>query len=95
MKVLILGLGQYPQGSGVEAAAYFARRGDEVIVTDLKTKKDLAKNVRRLSKYRNVRFVLGEHRMEDVRWADLVVPNPRVRSDNPFLEEAIKDKKKH
>lgn len=90
MRVLILGLGQYPQGSGVEAAVYFAKRGDDVIVTDLKSKEDLATNVKRLSVYPNVRFVLGEHRVEDVRAADVVVPNPRVRPDSPFFAEALR-----
>lgn len=90
MRVLILGLGQYPHGSGVEAAVYFAKRGDEVVVTDLKTKEDLAVNVKRLSVYPNVRFVLGEHCLEDVRAADVVVPNPRVRPDSPFFAEALR-----
>lgn len=89
-RVLILGLGQYSQGSGIEAAVYFAEQGEEVVVTDLKNKEDLQENVRRLTKYKNVRFVLGEHRLEDVRWADVVVPNPRVRPDSPFFQEAIR-----
>ncbi len=90
MNVLILGLGQYPQGSGIEAAIFFAERGDEVMVTDLKNKEDLKENVKRLSKYKNVHFVLGEHRLEDVQWADIVVPNPRVRPDSPFFQEAVR-----
>ncbi len=90
MNVLILGLGQYAQGSGVEAAVFFAQRGDQVVVSDLKSKTDLAANIKRLSKYKNVRFVLDEHRLEDVRWADIVVPNPRVRPDSPFFQEAVR-----
>ena len=90
MKVLILGLGQYPHGSGVEAAVFFAKRGDEVVVTDLKSAKKLSANVKRLSKYKNVRFVLGEHHLEDVREADMVVPNPRVRPDSPFFQAALR-----
>lgn len=90
MKVLILGLGQYSEGSGVEAAVYFAKRGDDVIATDLKSAEDLAANVKRLSKYKNIRLVLGEHRLEDVAWADIVVPSPRVRPDSPFFQEALR-----
>ncbi len=90
MQVLILGLGQYPHGSGVEAAVYFAKRGDTVVVTDLKEKEALKKNVKRLSTYPNVRFVLGEHRLEDVRAADVVVPNPRVRPNSSFFQEAVR-----
>ena len=78
-RVLVLGLGQYPQGSGVTAALLFARLGARVTVTDLKTKKELAKNVKRLARFKNVRFALGGHRLEDVRRAELIVANPRVR----------------
>lgn len=88
MKVLILGLGQYPKGSGVSAALFFAKRGDEVIATDLKTERELAGNVRRLRKYPNVRFRLGGHDLRDVRWADLIVRGPRVRSDSTEMREA-------
>lgn len=35
-RVLILGLGQYPKGSGISAAMFFAKLGAEVTVTDLK-----------------------------------------------------------
>lgn len=90
MRVLILGLGQYPHGSGVEAAAFFAERGDEVVVTDLKTRAELGTNVERLEKYPNVSFVLGEHRLKDVRAADIVVPNPRVRADSVYMQAAVR-----
>lgn len=90
MKVLILGLGRYPKGSGVAAALYFAKRGDDVTVTDLKTAEELAANIGRLKKYKNVRFVLGRHRLEDIRKADLVVRNPGTRKDSRELVEARK-----
>ncbi len=90
MNVLILGLGQYPHGSGVEAAVFFARRGDDVTVTDLKSAKELRRNVARLQRFKNVRFVLGRHDLTDVRRADLIVRNPRVRSDSREMREAMK-----
>ena len=37
MKVLIMGLGLYEKGSGISAAKYFIEKGDEVLITDLKT----------------------------------------------------------
>ncbi|MEN9557906.1 MAG: hypothetical protein RL141_275 [Candidatus Parcubacteria bacterium] len=80
-QVLILGLGQYPKGSGVSAALLFARLGARVTVTDLKTKKSLAANVKQLQRFKNVRFVLGRHDLADVRNADLIVPNQRVRQE--------------
>ncbi len=90
MNVLILGLGQYPHGSGIEAAVFFAEQGASLIVTDLKSKEDLKDNVRRLSKYKNIQFVFGEHRLKDIAWADVVVPNPRVRPDSQVFQEAVR-----
>lgn len=87
-RVLILGLGQYPKGSGVSAALFFARQGADVTVTDQKSAKDLAGNVAQLKKFKNVRFVLGKHLLKDVRDADIIVPNPRVRPDSTEMKLA-------
>lgn len=89
-RVLILGLGQYPQGSGVSAALLFARLGADVTVTDLKTAKELKANVATLKKFKNVRFVLGRHNLKDVRAAEFIVPNQRVRQSSPELRLARK-----
>lgn len=90
MRVLILGLGQYPQGSGVAAALYFAKKKDEVIVTDLKDATALRDNVNQLKKFMNVRLRLGREDVKDLDGVSLVVRNPRVRDDNPILREAKK-----
>jgi UDP-N-acetylmuramoylalanine--D-glutamate ligase len=90
MNVLILGLGQYPQGSGVAAAVYFAQHGHEVIATDLKTAAQLKENVKRLKKFKNVKFRLGKHDLKDIRWAELIVRNPRVRRNSPEMKLAAK-----
>jgi UDP-N-acetylmuramoylalanine--D-glutamate ligase len=79
---LILGLGQFPQGSGVTAALLFARLGAKVTVTDLKTRKELLANVKQLSPFKNVKFVLGKHDLEDVKKAEIVVANQRVRQSS-------------
>ncbi|MFZ2804440.1 MAG: UDP-N-acetylmuramoyl-L-alanine--D-glutamate ligase [Patescibacteria group bacterium] len=89
-KVLILGLGQYPKGSGVSAALFVARQGADVLVTDQKTEQDLAANVKQLKRFKNVTFRLGEHRLEDIRWADVIIRNPRVRPDSPEMKLATK-----
>ncbi len=90
MRVLILGLGQYPQGSGVAAALYFAKKKDEVIVTDLKDASALRDNVNQLKKFMNVRLRLGREDVKDLDGVSLVVRNPRVRDDNPIIREAKK-----
>lgn len=87
LRVLILGLGRYPQGSGSSAARYFATHGAEVTVTDMKGERELAASVRRLGGL-GIRFVLGRHRLSDVDRADLVLRNPGVRRDSPMLARA-------
>jgi UDP-N-acetylmuramoylalanine--D-glutamate ligase len=89
--VLILGLGQFPKGSGISAALAFARAGANVTVSDLKSASDLASNVKRLKRFKNVRFVLGRHDPEDVKKAALIVANPRVRPNSPEMKLARKE----
>ncbi|MBU1033047.1 MAG: UDP-N-acetylmuramoyl-L-alanine--D-glutamate ligase [Patescibacteria group bacterium] len=89
-KILILGLGQFKEGSGISAALFFARKGHEVRVTDQKTAKELGDNVKRLKGFKNVKLILGKHRQEDIRWADMIVRNPRVRPDLPEMKLAMK-----
>ncbi|UTC66655.1 MULTISPECIES: UDP-N-acetylmuramoyl-L-alanine--D-glutamate ligase [unclassified Treponema] len=86
-KVTVMGLGL--NGGGVAAARFFARYGAEVTVTDLKTSEELRPSIEKLSSFTNIRFVLGEHRIEDFKESDLVIKNPGVKLEgNVFLEAA-------
>ena len=85
MKVLVMGLGLH--GGGAEAARYLANLGAEVTVTDLRDEKVLAPSIEKL-KTLPVRYVLGRHEMDDFRKADMVVKNPGVKGDSPFLMAA-------
>lgn len=88
-KILILGLGSYPQGTGISSAIYFAKQGHDVLATDLKTAEQIGENVRTLKVYKNVQFHLGGERLEDVDWADVIVQNPGVHRNNPLFKRAI------
>ncbi len=89
-KVLILGLGRYPAGSGVSAALYFAKRGDDVLVTDALPVKEVKDNVAQLKKFKNVKFHLGKLHLKDIDWADIISKNPGVRRDDPMYLYAKK-----
>ena len=89
-KVLILGLGRYHAGSGVSAALYFAKRGDDVIVTDALPLKEVKDNVAQLKKYKNVKFHLGSLNLKDIDWADVIAKNPGVRRNDPMYLHAKK-----
>lgn len=85
--MLVLGLGQYAEGSGAAAARFFARHGARVTITDLKSEAELGAAKKRLAKI-GARFVLGRNRIEDVEQADLVVKNPGVRLNSPLVRRA-------
>ena len=87
MKVLVMGLGL--NGGGMEAARYLASSGALVTVTDLRDEKVLAPSIEKLAGL-PIRYILGKHEMDDFRKADLVIKNPGVRPDSPYLKEAKK-----
>ncbi len=93
LKVLILGLGSYPQGTGVSSAIYFAKQGHDVLATDLKIAEQIGENVRTLEKFKNVRFRLGENKLEDVEWADIVVKNPGIPRKSEMFKYALELKR--
>jgi UDP-N-acetylmuramoylalanine--D-glutamate ligase len=91
MRVLIMGLGLH--GGGLESARYFARHGAELTVTDLRDEKVLAPEIGKLEAPDRtaggpIRYVLGRHETADFERADMVIKNPGVRPDSPFLRAA-------
>lgn len=84
-RVTVMGLGLNNGGVGV--AKFFCDLGAEVLVTDLKTKKQLRKSLSKL-KGLKIKYRLGEHKDEDFINTDLVVKNPAVPSYSPFLKTA-------
>ncbi|MDR1444809.1 MAG: UDP-N-acetylmuramoyl-L-alanine--D-glutamate ligase [Treponema sp.] len=88
-KVLIMGLGRH--GGGIESAKYLARHGAELTITDVQDEKTLAPSIEKLetaTESAKIRYVLGKHEMADFEKADLVIKNPGVRSDSPYLQAA-------
>jgi UDP-N-acetylmuramoylalanine--D-glutamate ligase len=85
MRVTVMGLGVH--GGGLASALFFARRGAEVTVTDLRGPESLAPSLDRLAGL-PVRFVLGRHDAADFESADLVIKNPAVPTGSPFLAAA-------
>src|SRR6202011_3877271 len=84
-RVLVMGLGL--QGSGMAAARYAVQQGALVRVTDMKSPEVLAPSVRALTGL-PIEVVLGEHREEDFRWAEIVIRNPGVPRSSAYLQLA-------
>ena len=83
-----MGLGLLGRGAG--DIAFLASSGADVLVTDLKSEKQLASPLKELRKFKNIRYVLGEHRLEDFRERDLVLKAAGVPMDSVYIREAKK-----
>lgn len=88
-KITVMGLGLL--GRGVGDARYLAECGAELIVTDLKTREQLAESVAQLESFSNITFVLGEHRLKDFNNCDLVLKAAGVPLDSIYIAEAKKN----
>ena len=94
MKALVMGLGLH--GGGLESARFLLRQGADVTVTDLRDEKILMPSIEQLNKFCSdlgknpVRYVLGRHETNDFKDADIVIKNPGVRVDSPFLQVSKK-----
>ena len=84
-RVVVMGLGL--NGGGLEAARYLATHGAQVTVTDLRDERVLRPSIQALEDL-PIRFVLGRHEIADFKSADVVVKNPAVRPDSPYLAAA-------
>jgi UDP-N-acetylmuramoylalanine--D-glutamate ligase len=92
-RVLVMGLGLH--GGGGESATYLARHGAELTITDLQDEKTLTPSIEKMeAALKNcggaakIRYVLGKHEMADFERADLVIKNPGVKPDSPYLRAA-------
>jgi UDP-N-acetylmuramoylalanine--D-glutamate ligase len=93
MKVLIMGLGLH--GGGLESARFLLKHGAELTVTDLRDEQTLAPSIEQLeaacrdiSRRTSVRYILGKHEIDDFKNADIVIKNPGVAPDSPYLQTA-------
>ncbi|MFZ2303924.1 MAG: UDP-N-acetylmuramoyl-L-alanine--D-glutamate ligase [Minisyncoccia bacterium] len=89
-KITMLGLGLL--GRGVNVAKFLSELGADLTITDKKDKVALAKSQKKLAKCKNIKYVLGEHRLEDFKKCDMVIKSAGVPLDSPYIAEAKKNK---
>ncbi|MDQ3654717.1 MAG: UDP-N-acetylmuramoyl-L-alanine--D-glutamate ligase, partial [Chloroflexota bacterium] len=87
-RVTVMGLGVL--GGGVGAARYLASQGARVTVTDMRDEESLAGSVNALEGL-PITYRLGHHDLDDFTSAnaDVVVRNPGVPMDSPYLHAAV------
>ncbi|MES2930165.1 MAG: UDP-N-acetylmuramoyl-L-alanine--D-glutamate ligase [Patescibacteria group bacterium] len=89
-KITVMGLGLL--GRGIGYTKFLAECGAVLTVTDLKTKEQLAPALKVLGKFRNITYVLGQHRLKDFQKTDMIIKAAGVPLDSPFIAEARKNR---
>jgi len=79
-------------GRGVGDALFLAECGAKLTVTDLKTKEELKESLKKLKKFKNIKYVLGRHKREDFRNKDFILKLAGVPLDSIYIKEAKKHK---
>jgi|AntDeeMinimDraft_6_1070357.scaffolds.fasta_scaffold01531_3 UDP-N-acetylmuramoylalanine--D-glutamate ligase len=85
-KITMMGLGLL--GRGVNVAKFLAECGAELIITDLKDKDELAESLKKLKKYKNIKYVLGRHRLGEFEGRDMIIKAASVPKDSKYLDRA-------
>ncbi len=85
-RITLMGLGLL--GRGVGDAAFLARCGATLTVTDKKTAEELAPSLEALKGYPGITFHLGGHRIEDFSACDMVIKGAGVPLDSPEIAVA-------
>lgn len=89
-RITVFGLGLNTGGIGT--VKFLAENGvREIIVTDIKSRVELGASLEKLAKYKNVTYILGQHRPEDFMRVDMVIKNPVI----PWTNEYVKLAEKH
>lgn len=89
-KIMVMGLGLH--GGGIATVAFLSSLGAKVIVTDLKTKEELAPSLEKLKDFKNIEYTFGQHRTEDFTRVDMVIKNPSVPWTNKHIKLALEKK---
>ena len=95
-RVTVMGLGLL--GRGLGDAIFLAEHGAELIVTDFRDKKALAPSLAKLKKYKDIKYTLGQHKLEDFSAKggqappDFILKAAGVLLDSPYIAEARKHK---
>ncbi len=84
-RVLIMGLGLFRGGLG--ATKFLIKEGAKVKITDIRGEDQLREPLTELNGL-SVEYSLGGHREKDFKWADIVLVNPAVPKDSPWLRLA-------
>ncbi|MBI5779474.1 MAG: UDP-N-acetylmuramoyl-L-alanine--D-glutamate ligase [Planctomycetes bacterium] len=89
-RVTVMGLGLF--GGGVGVTRWLHKSGAKITVTDIRKPSELQESLQALADLKGISYHLGGHRTKDFTKADLVVVNPAVPPDSPYLALAKKNR---
>ena len=84
--VTVMGLGGF--GGGIGVVRFLAEQGAKIVVTDLRSAKELSSSLAQIDSSWPVTFHLEGHRDLDFQNIDLVVASPAVPKNSPYLQIA-------
>ena len=87
-RITVMGLGLF--GGGLGVTRFLTKHKARVTVTDLRKPAELKESLQALKGIRNIKYTLGRHCKSDFTNTDMVVVNPAVPDDSPFLKLARK-----
>jgi UDP-N-acetylmuramoylalanine--D-glutamate ligase len=88
-KILVMGLGAL--GGGIATTKWLVKHGADVTVTDLRSRGQLKDSIKKLGvTAKKIVFVLGKHREADFKNNEIIVVNPAVPRESPYLAIAKK-----
>lgn len=87
-KITVMGLGLL--GRGVGDVRFLAEQGADLIVTDQKTKEELAPSLEALADLPQITYRLGGHDLADFRERDLILKAPKTPLESIYVAEAEK-----
>lgn len=89
-KITVFGLGLH--GGGIGIVKFLASNGAILTVTDIKSREQLAVSLEKLKDFKNIKYVLGQHRVEDFINADMIIKSPPIPWNDKHIQLAIEKK---
>jgi len=84
-----MGLGLF--GGGVGISRWLHKSGAKITITDLRNPTELKESLQALSNLKGITYHLGKHWAKDFTKTDLVVVNPAIPPNSPYLALAKKN----
>lgn len=90
-RITVFGIGL--NGGALGAIEFLLQAGArEIIATDIRNREELTPTLEKLKPYKNITYVLGQHRPEDFVNVDMVVKTPGIPWTNEYVRRALEKK---